>query len=62
MKKETILKALRQKVSEQPMAPKMGLSLVDLAPGQALVKMADRPSPHQYPGRHSRHRHICPDR
>ena len=62
MKKDIVLKTLRQKISEQPMAPRMGLSLVDLAPGRALVKMADRPAPHQYPGRHSRHRHICLNR
>ena len=43
MKKDLILKALRQKVSEQPMAPLMGLTLVDLAPGQAVVKMATGP-------------------
>ena len=43
MKKDLVLKALRQKVSEQPMAPRMGLSLVDLAPGQAVVKMATGP-------------------
>jgi len=43
MKKELVLKALRQKVSEQPMAPGMGLSLVDLAPGQARVTMQTGP-------------------
>ena len=43
MKKELVLKALRQKVSEQPLAPKMGLSLVDVSPGHALVKMATGP-------------------
>ena len=43
MKKELVLKALRQKVGEQPMAPQMGLSLVELAPGQAVVKMATGP-------------------
>ena len=43
MKRDLVLKALRQKISEQPMAPWMGLSLVDLAPGQALVKMATGP-------------------
>jgi acyl-CoA thioesterase len=43
MKKDMILEALRQKVSEQPLAPRMGLSLVDLAPGRALVKMETGP-------------------
>ena len=43
MKKELVLKALRQKVSEQPLAPKMGLSLVDVSPGHALVKMQTGP-------------------
>jgi acyl-CoA thioesterase len=43
MKKEVVLKALRQKVSEQPLAPKLGLNLVEVSPGQALVTMATGP-------------------
>lgn len=43
MKKDAVLKALRQKVGEQPLAPKMGLSLEELAPGQARVTMATGP-------------------
>ena len=37
MKKERVLTALRQKVSEQPLAPKMGLSLEEVSPGYALA-------------------------
>jgi acyl-CoA thioesterase len=43
MKKAAVLQALRQKVSEQPLAPHMGLSLADLAPGQAVVTMQTGP-------------------
>jgi acyl-CoA thioesterase len=43
MKRDLVLEALRRKVGEQPMAPWMGLTLVDLAPGQALVKMETGP-------------------
>ncbi|MBM4287405.1 MAG: hotdog fold thioesterase [Deltaproteobacteria bacterium] len=43
MKKEAILEALRQQVGEQPLAASLGTTLVDLAPGQAVVEMATGP-------------------
>jgi acyl-CoA thioesterase len=43
MKKDLILQSLRRKVEEQPLAPRLGLRLVEVAPGHAVAEMATGP-------------------
>ncbi|AEB09364.1 PaaI family thioesterase [Desulfobacca acetoxidans] len=39
VKQEKVLQALRRQVSEQPLAPKMGLDLIEVSPGRSKVTM-----------------------